>query len=78
LNREQRLRETRERVEGRRTSIVEYVREKGVVTPGKIAETLNIVRSTLSVDMVALRSEGRLQFHLGYPGYLEIAPEKEK
>jgi predicted transcriptional regulator len=77
LNREQRLKAIRERVEGRRTRIIAYVRERGPVTPEKIAEDLDIVRSTLSVDMVVLRGEGRLQFHLGIPGIIEIVPEKE-
>lgn len=78
LNREERLKQIRERVEGRKTRIIEYVRERGPVTPEKIAEDLNIVRSTLSVDMAVLRGEGRLQFHLGIPGIIEVAPEKEE
>ena len=78
LNHEERLKAIRERIEARRARIIAYVREKGVVAPGEIAEDLDIVRSTLSVDMVALRGEGRLQFHLGIPGIIEIAPEKER
>ena len=78
LNRQERLIETRKRVEARRNRIIEYVREKGVVTPPQISEALDIVRSTLSVDLAVLRGEGLLQFHLGIPGIIEAAPEKEK
>lgn len=78
MKREERLKAIRERVEGRRTRIMDYVRERGPVMPEKIAEDLDIVRSTLSVDMAVLRGEGRLQFHLGIPGIIEIAPEKEE
>ena len=78
LNREERLNAIRERIEGRRNRIIEYVKEKGPVMPEKIAEDLGIVRSTLSVDLAVLRGEGLLQFHLGIPGIIEVAPEKEE
>ena len=78
MNRQERLIETRKRVEARRDRIMDYVREKGVVTPPQISEALGIVRSTLSVDLAVLRGEEKLQFHLGIPGIIEVAPEKEK
>ena len=78
MKREERLKAIRERVEGRRTRIIAYVHEKGVTTPEQIAEGLDIVRSTLSVDLAYLRGTGKLQFHLGIPGIIEIAPEKEE
>jgi predicted HTH transcriptional regulator len=73
LNRSERLKTIQERVENRRKRIIDYVKEKGPVTPEQIAEVLGIRRSTLSVDMAALREAGKLRYHLDIPGIIEAA-----
>jgi DNA-binding transcriptional ArsR family regulator len=72
LNRSERLKSIQERVENRRRRIIDYVKERGPATPEQIAEALGIHRSTLSVDMAALREAGKLRYHLDIPGIIEV------
>ena len=61
--------------EERRLRIVDYIRLKGPVTPKQISEALSIAHGTLSVDMSVLRATGKIRWHLGIKGILEIVEE---
>lgn len=56
--------------------IIHYVRIKGPCRPKEIGDELGIPYGTLSMDTKVLRAAGKLKWHLGYEGLLEVVEEK--
>lgn len=63
--------------EERQARVLQYIREKGPVTPKQVRDDLGINRNTLALDTRVMRAAGLIRYHLGIVGILEANEEKE-